>query len=354
MNVRTSVTIALLAILSTTASATAQNVAVRGVDSLRVRMNAQGQLNSTSVDGEPSTEWLVRRARIGVRAYAAGWIRADVEAGFGRGRARLTDGYVRLTFDRAARFQVGQFKKPFDALELVSSRELLVVERDGGPRGTAGPTPNGLVSDLGYSDRDVGAAWHGSFGRASADLGFWNGGGANASEDDDGKQVGARVGVEVVPGWQLVGAWSGLRSEPPFDSDAVTGDSRWFHAGEVAVVGGDYVEPGWKGLAQAMVGDNHDPDLGGGPDATFLALQGVVAYHVPVYRTPYVIGIEPAARVGWTDPDTDTDDDEATLWTAGVNVYHHERVKTQLGVDALSPAEGDSEVAFRLHLVLGF
>jgi len=34
------------------------------------------------------------------------------------------------------------------------------------------------------------------------------------------------------------------------------------------------------------------------------------------------------ARFGWTDPDTDLDDDEATLWTAGVNLYHHDHVKT--------------------------
>jgi len=350
MILRTSVMIWLAASLAAATPAAAQDVVVRGVDSLHVRLNLQGQFNSTTVDDEPATEWLVRRARVGVRAFAAGWIRAEVEADFGDGDAELTDGYLRLSFDRRARVQVGQFKKPFDALELTSSRQLLTIERDGAPRGTAGSTPHGLVSDLGYSTRDVGGSWLGSFGRVRAHAGFWNGEGENTPEDDDGKQVVARVELEIAPGWEVAGAWGGLRISDP----AVEDDAEWFHAGEVAVVGGEYGAPGWKGLAQVMFGDNHDPVLGGGPEAAFIAVQAIAAYHAALYTTPYVIGVEPVVRIGWTDRDTDVDDDDATLWTAGVNLHHHPRVKTQIGVDGLSPSEGDTEVAFRVHLVMGF
>ncbi len=331
------------------APAAAQNVRAGGVDSLHVRGNIQPQLDATTVDDEPAVDWRLRRARLGVRVWAAGWLSGEVEADFGRGRASLTDAYVRLAFAPAARLRMGQFKKPFDALELGSSREGMVIERSGAPRGATAPTPNGLVGDLGYSDRDIGLEWSGAFERVTATAGVWNGSGANTSDEDDGKQVAARVGVKVADGWALAGAVSANRLEMPV-TDGGPPAEEWVKAYELALTGGEYAEPGLRALAQVMTGD----DWLAGPDATFLALQGVAAWHVAVYDSPVVIGWEPAVRVGWTDPDTDADDDEATILTAGLNVYHHRRVKTQVGVDVLSPAEGDSETALRLHMVFGF
>ncbi|HUP01490.1 MAG TPA: hypothetical protein VM737_08225, partial [Gemmatimonadota bacterium] len=75
-------------------SSAGQTVRAPGVDSLAVRAIVQSQFNTTSVEGEdePDSEWLIRRARIGIRAHVAGWIAAYVEGDFGRGTARLTDG----------------------------------------------------------------------------------------------------------------------------------------------------------------------------------------------------------------------------------------------------------------------
>jgi hypothetical protein len=42
------------------------------------------------------------------------------------------------------------------------------------------------------------------------------------------------------------------------------------------------------------------------------------------------------------------------LWTAGINLYHHGHVKTQVQVDHVAPTEGDGETAARLQLTLGF
>lgn len=329
--------------------ASAQNVRAKGIDSLHVKANLQVQFHTTSVDDEPDSEWLLRRARIAVRGWIAGWVRGDLEADFGRGSARLTDGYVTLRFAPELSLRAGQYKKPFNAHELVSSRELLVAERDGAPRGADGPTPDGLVADLGWSNRDVGIEWDGRRDRLGWAVGLWNGAGDNAREDDDGKQFAARLNVSVRPGWTVSGAWTGKRvSEPPDAPDAA-----WYHAVELAVTGGEYAEPGWRALGQVMAGDNWDPDLGGGDDASFLALQGIVGYHVPLFTTPWLIGVEPTVRIGWADPDTDADDDQALLSTAGVNVYFHERLKTQVQADYLSP-EGDGEVALRIHTVLEF
>lgn len=335
--------------------ADAQKVVIRGgVDSLRVTANIQTQFNTTSADDEPSSEWLVRRGRLGVGAWAAGWIYGFVEGDFGRGRVELTDGYARLDFALAARVQLGHYKKPFDVLELTSSRELLVVERDGSPRGATGFTPSGLIGDLRYSDRDVGGTWSGVFGPSRLTAGVFNGAGRNRIEDDDGKQLVARLEVSAPAGWRLAGAWSGLRiSEPLPDEDA---EPAWFHAFEAAATFGEYLEPGWKGLLQGFIADNYDPDLQGGEDVSLHALQGIVAYHFGIFDVPYLIGVEPVARVGWTDPDTDAENDfESTLWTGGLNLYHHRSLKTQVGIDHLDPrADGESTTAFRIHSVLAF
>lgn len=332
------------------ASARSQVVHVKGIDSLNVKANLHVQFNTTSVDNEPSSEWLMRRARLGLRGWIAGWIRGDVEGDFGRGSPRLTDGYLTLGFAPVLTIRAGQYKKPYNAHELISSRELLVAERDGAPRGTGGATPDGLVDDLGYSNRDIGVEWDGKSGRLGWAAGFWNGSGDNESEDDDGKQIAGRLDVEVAPGWTVSGAWSGKRiSEPPDAPDAT-----WYNAFEVAVTGGAYAEPGWKALGQLMAGDNWDPDQGGGDETSFLALQGIVGYYAPVFSIPYLVGVEPIVRLGWADPDTDADDDQALLATPGVNLYLHDRVKTQIQVDYLSPGEGDGEVALRVNTVLEF
>lgn len=346
-----SVFVALTAMAASTVSARAQAVHVHGIDSLHVRSNIQGQFNTTSVDDEPDSAWEVRRARIMIRMFAAGWIRADVEGDFGRGNPRLTDGFVRLDFDPALRVRAGQYKKPFDALELVSSRELLVIERDGVPRGSDLPTPNGLVKGLGYSDRDIGAEWSGHFEPVTLTAGFWNGSGDNEPEDDDGKQLGLRADVEGPAGWTLSGALAAIRLSAPEESDE---DGEWQNAVEVAASYGEYAEPGFKALAQLFVGDGEPPDLIEEDEPAFTALHAIVAYHIATWETPYLIGIEPMGRFGWTDPDTDFDEDEATLWTAGVNLYHHAKVKTQVQIDHVRPAEGESETAARVQLALGF
>lgn len=343
------------ALLAFPAAAGAQTIKLDGVDSLQVRVNLQAQFNTTSVDEEPSSEWLVRRARVGVRGWLAGWIFGFVEGDFGDGDSRLTDGYVRLDLGPVIRLQAGQFKKPFDALELTSSRELLVVERTGTPRGGDGATPHGLVRGLRYSDRDLGATVSGRFSRAVLTGGVFNGDGANIEEGDDGKQLAARAQLGGGGGWTVAGGWSALRLSAPPGPDEGPLEPAWVQAVEGAVTYGDYFEPGWKALLQAMAGDNWDPGRGGGGDASFTALQAIVAHHWALFTTPYLVGVEPAARVGWADPDTDDEEDgKAVLWTVGVNLYHHRHLKTQLGIDHLDPDVQDGSTAFRVQATLEF
>ncbi len=353
--------------LALAAPAPAQNVVAPGIDSLRVRTNIQAQFNTTSADGEPDSEWLVRRARLGLGAYAAGWLEAYVEGDFGRGDARLTDGYVTLRLDPRLVIRAGQFKVSFDELELISSRELPVIERDPLARGAAGSSPNGLLDDLGYNARDIGIDWNGRFDRVRATVGFFNGQGDNAEEADDGKQVAARVAGEVAEGWTVSGAWTGLRlSEPPLEDEAT-----WYDAFELALRGGHYAEPGLQILAQILFGDDYDPELLGDDDASFVAWQGIVGWHVASYRTPFLIGWEPVVRVGWTRIDDgrvvigdqvlllEEASPATAVFTAGINLYWQERIGTQIQADWSSFDGGDvledsDDLAIRVQFGFGF
>ena len=338
-----------------------------GVDSVRVRANVQAQFNTTSADGEPDSEWLLRRARIGIAAYAGGWLYTFVEGDFGRGDARLTDGFVTLRFDPRLEVRAGQFKVPFDELELISSRELPVVERDPLPRGGVGQTPNGLLDDLGYNARDIGLDWNGRFDPVRATLGVFNGQGDNEEELDDGKQLAARVAVEVAEGWRIAGAWTGLRlSEPP-----ATDEAAWYHAVELAIRGGQYAAPGPQVLAQVFFGDDYDPEFLGDSDASFIAWQALAGWHFASYGTPFLIGWEPILRAGLTriedgsvvvgDEIFDLSGAEplTTVLTAGFNLYWKERIRTQVGLDWVS-FDGDGEfddsddVALRIQTGFGF
>lgn len=339
-----------------------QTVSAPSVDSIAVRGLIQAQFNTTSAEGdpeeggEPDSEWEIRRARIGLRAYVADWIQGYVEGDFGRRGVRLTDGYLDLKFDRRFVLRAGQFKVPFDALELVSSRELPVIERDGLPRGASGLTPNGLLDDLGYNARDIGAQWSGDWDAWGAAAGVFNGSGDNEEDIDDGKQLVARLTAKLPAGWRLAGAWTGLRvSEPPAADEAT-----WYHATELAVTAGTYGEPGWRVIGMAFFGDDYDPEFFGDDDATFVALHGIVSYHFPLHETPYLIGWEPIVRAGWTridDGASETVDEtefDTTLATAGVNLYWQERVVTQAQVDWVEAEPGESDVAVRLQAGFAF
>lgn len=351
----------LAAILAMVSPGYAQKVSAPSVDSLAVRGQIQAQFNTTSADDEADSEWLIRRARLGMRAYSGGWIVGFVEGDFGKGGAKLTDGWINLDFDPRFNIRVGQFKVPFDALELNSSRGLPVVERDPIPRGAAGFSPNGLLDDLGYNARDIGVRWTGEWPQATLEAGFFNGSGDNASEDDDGKQVAVRAGHELPNGITLTAAWTGIRvSDPPAEDDAA-----WYNAFEVAATAGKHGAPGWRGIGQVVFGDNYDPDVFGDDDASFVALQGIVAYHVPLYHTAYLIGIEPAVRIGWTRIEDGSmedggelvpldEDPETLVASVGANLFWRERVVTQFNIDVADADPDGSDVAFRAQTVFAF
>ncbi|RMH16120.1 MAG: hypothetical protein D6701_09290, partial [Gemmatimonadetes bacterium] len=105
------------------------------IDTLLVGGRVHLQFNTTPVEGEPSSEFLVRRARLYVNGRVNEWIDGVAQVDVSGGRASARFAFVRLWFGEALQLSFGQFKRAFDLFELTSSSRILVVERAGGVRG---------------------------------------------------------------------------------------------------------------------------------------------------------------------------------------------------------------------------
>ncbi len=135
-------------------------------------------------EGTPTNEFLVEMARLGmsweVGSMVDGKVSADLEQVFREEKALLRDAYVRVQPLKAAALRIGQFKRPFSAIELRSRGKLETVRR--------GLGNELLIEDLGFGDRDLGVMFDGQVGGKKRHVkymvGLFNGGGANVPETD--------------------------------------------------------------------------------------------------------------------------------------------------------------------------
>lgn len=331
---------------------------IRLSDGVSVRLSGliHSQFNSTSVDGEPGTEFLIRRARLSAEIRFNEYLSAKVEPDFGEGKMTLKDAWVRLSFGPEFRATFGQFKRPFDLFELTSSTRILVVERAGGVRGVDTCTGTGGVCSLSrftetlhYADRDIGIMLHGNLaaGRLSYAASVTNGTGANADDENGNKSFSGRVGFELT-------------------SDVVISANVGVH---------DYVHPtsGTDRFAMAFGGDVEIGNFTSGPHlqlgivgggnwrnpvgtlaaATFLTAQGILTYKIRV-ASPVVTAVEPVGRVSWGDPDTDVDDDAGLLFTPGLALHFGGRNSIAFNLDIWSPAQADTEYSFKAQSFFHF
>jgi phosphate-selective porin OprO/OprP len=138
--------------------------------------------DTRNLDGsDQKTNFLVRRARIGVDAAFFKYLNLVVEGEFAGSSAVLQWGYIDLKYFTEARLRAGQFKVPFSFEELTSSRFIDFVERS---------VVNNLVPTF-----DVGAMLHGSLldGGVEYGAGVFNGAGQNAAETNDSKDIAGRL-----------------------------------------------------------------------------------------------------------------------------------------------------------------
>lgn len=368
------VTAAIVFMLTFAASARAQTI---DVDDLRVELTGrvQVQFNTTSVDEDDIGErfaWSTfetRRIRLGVDLIYGDWMTGKIEPDFAQGDLSLKDAWIGWGFDDAFHVRFGQFKKPFSRIELISSTQILPIERGVRIRGLddalaleGGPVfhyfdddlvfgdPFGLVDVHGYSGRDLGVSVHGAFGRRLGyAIGIFNGSGADRLDGHDGKSIAGRLAYEPASDLPLslgVGvSYVEDRVEDFLGTDLEVHGTAF----ELDAEWGAFRRPGWHAVLEGAIGDNLVAD------EPFLAGQAWLAYFHPV-EGRRVEGVEPLLRLGYGDPDTRRDDDHGILLTPGLNLYFFGRNRFMVNWDVFfSGLEGvDTQHALRAQAQVYF
>jgi Phosphate-selective porin O and P len=313
------------------------------------------QWNHTSVNSEISSTFFVRRARLTAEIKINDFISGKVQPEYGEGAVSLRDAYVDLTFDPAFRWRIGQFKRPFDRFELVSSTQILVIERAGGVRGVPDCAGVGNVCSfsrftekLNFSDRDIGFEFLGNVGKFMWSASVTNGRGPNNRVDENGtKSYSGRL--EYRGDGLTIGGNFGVHD---YTNDS-TGTDKYAPAFGVDVDWGQYEQPGVHLKAGFVYGDNWK-NLTTADPSKFMTTQAIAAYMFGVKDNPFLYGIEPVFRVSYGDPDTDTAGDDGWLWTPGIAAYFSGRNKLALNFDIWSPATGGTQWSTKAQVYLHF
>ena len=309
---------------------------------LTITGRVHAQWFQSSIGGDPSNEFFIRRARATIKVKMNDMWSGVVQPDFGRDglslkgafvRAKPKDGLFEITF--------GQTKRPFDIFELTSSTEHLTIERDGRIGRKRVVSLSRLTEKLDYSDRDIGVfvGIKPKSKRMDLYLGASNGSGANLPAQFSKKAYQARVGVQPIADqpWRLFG---GVSTRPYKAAADTTGAGELLTEEKYASALRDLHAVGWLQEGRCRTGralsvghnwrgeqTNYDrtTDFSQSPPS-FVALQGIIAYTHHVGDKGWFNSIRPVLRVSWADPNTDDDkggkDDAGTLITPGFRLRH--------------------------------
>ncbi|MFH1279369.1 MAG: porin [Candidatus Eisenbacteria bacterium] len=316
---------------------------------IKITGSVHTQFNTSSVDGELGSEFLIRRARLTAEVKINDFVSGKVQPDYGEGELSLKDAYMKLTYGPNLAFRIGQFKRPFDVFELTSSTEMLVVERALKIRGVSRlRSHSSLTEKLGFSDRDIGVeiAVADEDGRFSLTGAVTNGTGAGKVPGrTDGaigeKQYTARLTVSPIDERDITLAVAG--SLRPYEVRAATiaGDDNPAVEHAPAVQAdleiGNF-EAGPHAQVGVVLGENWDARVADASSApSFAAAQVIGAYKFRARPNLYVEAVEPLVRVGYADPNDDVADDGGYQITPGLQVFFSGRNKIALNVDIFLP-----------------
>ncbi|MBP6667838.1 MAG: hypothetical protein KA180_00200 [Gemmatimonadales bacterium] len=356
--------VGLLSLLGA-ASAAAQTTypSVRVTGRLQSQFYYFGNEDYTASTGSKSN-FFIRRARIEARVAMNEYIIAYIQPSFEGGRAaasssctstldtlantvttrctngnggiRLRDAWIDVRLSKpeaptAFTVRFGQEKRPFSRYELTSSSNLPSMERGAG-RGLLAVQSNDIFGSAGLLSHDVGVSGRverklDATGRmVSLVAGIYNGRGESLNDNNNAKSFGIRASADVWSKLSVGGAYFSrdqiIGADSAFRNKGYGVDAQWSKVGE----------PGLFVLAEVLSGEQANAAR-----TKMLGIQGVAAYNIRTSSpTSWLYAIEPSLRVDVADPDTDTDDDGATLITGSVAFYMSSRALLRVGVESQS------------------
>ena len=349
-----------LAYFPGTALAQAPNIAVQG--RLQVQYRASGGDSTTNYN--PTLQrngFEIRRARIQANVRFGDNITFVVQPSFEMSALRLRDAYLRVGLNPHWGITLGQEKSPFQRYELVSSNNLLSIERGLRVLALSGKEAmNDVLLNNGYVSHDMGAFvdYVAPESRFTVKVGLQNGSRESSLDVNNAKSFFGRVtGTPVInadnqPVLQL-GASIASRDRAVCNSCAGTityfpGVSKRTNAFGADLEYGGF-RPGLHIIADVATGDNvpiarrintgrNTGNLINTADSnvvTFRSIHLIGAYRVNTSGSDnrLVKTLEPALRLDLTDPNTSVNDDAGILITPVLNVYFTNTVILRAALD---------------------
>jgi hypothetical protein len=254
----------------------------------------------------------------------------------GRSGLRLRDAWIDVRFSPEAAkgalyLRAGQEKRPYSRYELTSSNNLPSIERGAG-QGLLPRASNDLFAGAGFLSHDVGASVRYEYKLddtrlVTVKLGAYNGQGESLNDVNDKKSFGARGTVAATPKLDLGASWfthDGIVAvagvpDSGFTNTAFGFDAQWGKPGD----------EGLFALAEYLQGDASTA-----AKPTMRGVQGVAAYNIRMKSpTSWLYAVEPAFRIDFADPDTDTEDDRVTTITAVLGIYMSSRAQLRVAYE---------------------
>jgi hypothetical protein len=341
---------------------------------LKFEGQLQYQTSSSSVDSVTTWDSDLRRMRLTALADVTDRLSASLMMDFGLDRAIVQDAFiaVRATPTSPLSVQIGQFKVPFNGIQMWSDKYGLMIERGARIRGFPNTGTSEFLQTQRLSDRGRGVMAIYKPGRATFWLGGFLGNG-QANDNNDGKEVAARFEYSLLklPSKNskplilgLAAVTNGYYGPPRDTLRVVSGDSlgiddpQYATAFEGWLEYGKYLAPGLHVAGNFITGENPTIFSGeGGNNLDFDTFQGIHGWGeflIPV-NAAFLTGLAPAFRADRFDPSTDVDDDSFFLWTPGINLYFGSTARWQFNFDVLDPADDrDTTTGFRSQAQLLF
>jgi hypothetical protein len=343
-------------------------------------MQAQYRLSAGDSSGNFNTALVsngfeIRRLRIQTDVRFGDHMLVVIQPSFEMGSLRMRDAYLRVGLTPQIGVTVGQEKSPFQRYELNSSNQLPSIERGlrilrlSGREGL-----NDLLFNNGYVSHDLGASvdWTAPGARYSLKLGVQNGSRESATDVNNAKSFFGRATATVMvnaseqPTLQI---GASLAARDRAICSTCTGTIAYYpdSSKTTTAFGIDFewggFRPGFHVIADFATGDNvptanrvasgrNSGNLRTAADTalrTFLGFSLIGAYRITTAGadTRLVKFVEPALRVDYLDPDTDSGDNEGVLITPALSIYFANAVVLRAGLDVYRYRDGGASRSAR-------
>jgi hypothetical protein len=286
----------------------------------RLDLGARLYGRMVATDDDPSTTLSVARARLYVDLQPAPWLAAQLDMDVSEVPA-IKDAYVEATWAPWLRLTVGQMKKPFSRVELLSSGKLPLVRR--------GLVDDRIVRKFGYGGRDQGAILGGEAGIFGWWLGVSNGT-KTLPEVDDGKDAALRLVAKPARALE-VGVSASMLHRTPETEPAES----WYAAGVDARVRAGPIDASVEVIWAEEPSEARRQQL------------GALAYAVVKAGRVQGVAVRPVAKLELLDDNVRHPDNHALAASLGVNLHFADFFRVMLEAEQVSPRANSTELAER-------